>query len=182
PPSGTAAATRVRPQRLRNGRSDSGTAAATRDLSLSELTRGVAPGCIAPFVSATTPRWRSSHVMENPVTAFIDWLNGVVWAPPLVYLCLAAGVYFTIRTRLIQIRRIPAIFRQIFTGEKSADGVSSFQALTMSLAGRVGTGNIAGVATAIAFGGPGAVLWMWISALLGASTSFAESTLGQVYK
>lgn len=116
------------------------------------------------------------------MTAFIDWLNGVVWAPPLVYLCLAAGVYFTIRTRLIQIRQIPAIFKQMFKGDKSEDGVSSFQALTMSLAGRVGTGNIAGVATAIAFGGPGAVLWMWISALLGASTSFVESTLGQVYK
>ena len=108
------------------------------------------------------------------MTAFIDWLNGVVWAPSLVYLCLAAGVFFTIRTRVVQIRQIPAIAKQMFTGTKSEDGVSSFQALTMSLAGRVGTGNIAGVATAIAFGGPGAVLWMWISALLGASTSFVE--------
>ncbi|WP_019159882.1 alanine/glycine:cation symporter family protein [Brevibacterium senegalense] len=116
------------------------------------------------------------------MTAFVDWLNGVVWAPPLVYLCLAAGVFFTIRTRVVQIRQIPAIAKQMFTGTKSDDGVSSFQALTMSLAGRVGTGNIAGVATAIAFGGPGAVLWMWISALLGASTSFVESTLGQIYK
>ena len=116
------------------------------------------------------------------MTAFIDWLNGVVWAPPLVYLCLAAGVFFTIRTRMVQIRQIPAIAKQMFTGTRSEDGVSSFQALTMSLAGRVGTGNIAGVATAIAFGGPGAVLWMWISALLGASTSFVESTLGQIYK
>jgi AGCS family alanine or glycine:cation symporter len=116
------------------------------------------------------------------VTAFIDWLNGVVWAPPLVYLCLGAGVFFTIRTRMIQIRQIPAIFKQMFTGQKSEDGVSSFQALTMSLAGRVGTGNIAGTVTAIAFGGPGAVMWMWISALLGASTSFVESTLGQLYK
>ena len=116
------------------------------------------------------------------MTAFIDWLNGVVWAPPLVYLCLAAGVFFTIRTRVVQIRQIPAIAKQMFTGTKSEDGVSSFQALTMSLAGRVGTGNIAGVATAIAFGGPGAVLWMWISALLGASPSFVESTLGQIYK
>ena len=116
------------------------------------------------------------------MTTFIDWLNGVVWAPPLVYLCLAAGVFFTIRTRVVQIRQIPAIAKQMFTGTKSDGGVSSFQALTMSLAGRVGTCNIAGVATAIAFGGPGAVLWMWISALLGASTSFVESTLGQIYK
>lgn len=116
------------------------------------------------------------------MTAFVDWLNNIVWAPPLVYLCLAAGVFFTIRTRAVQLRQIPAIAKQMFTGDKSEDGVSSFQALTMSLAGRVGTGNIAGVATAIAFGGPGAVLWMWISALLGASTSFVESTLGQIYK
>lgn len=81
-------------------------------------------------------------------------------SPVLVYLCLAVGVYFTIRTRMLQIRQIPAMISSTFKGEKSADGVHPFQALAMSLARRVGTGNIAGMATAIAFGGPGAVFWM----------------------
>lgn len=126
-------------------------------------------------IPARKKEWRS-------VSAFIDWLNGVVWSSALVYLCLGAGVYFTIRSRAVQIRQIPAIFKQMFTGKSSNEGVSSFQALAISLAGRVGVGNIAGVATAIGFGGPGAVVWMWISALLGASTSYVESTLGQIFK
>jgi AGCS family alanine or glycine:cation symporter len=70
----------------------------------------------------------------------------------------------------------------IFQGESSDAGVSSFQALAISLSGRVGTGNIAGVATAIAMGGPGAVFWMWLVAFLGASTAFVEATLAQIYK
>src|SRR5690625_8026137 len=98
------------------------------------------------------------------MSAFIDWLNGVVWSSALVYLCLGAGVYFTVRSRAVQIRQIPAIFRQMFGGKSSNEGVSSFQALAISLSGRVGVGNIAGVATAIGFGGPGAVVWRWISA------------------
>ncbi|WP_346844159.1 alanine/glycine:cation symporter family protein [uncultured Rothia sp.] len=112
----------------------------------------------------------------------IDWVNGIIWSPVLVYLCLIVGVFFTIRTRLLQIRKIPTMIRSTFKGDSTAEGVSSFQALAMSLAGRVGTGNIAGVATAIAFGGPGAVFWMWMVAFLGSSTSFVESTLGQIYK
>ncbi|WP_286956737.1 alanine/glycine:cation symporter family protein [Brevibacterium sp. UBA7493] len=112
----------------------------------------------------------------------ISLLNDLVWSPVLVYLCLGVGVFFTIRTKAIQIRRIGDIFVYMFTGKGSASGVSSFQSLAVSLSGRVGTGNIAGVATAIALGGPGAVFWMWAVALLGASTSFVESTLGQIYK
>jgi AGCS family alanine or glycine:cation symporter len=116
--------------------------------------------------------------MSDAVSTLSSW----VWSPPLVYLCLGAGLYFTIRTRLVQVRALPEMVRLTLTGHGSKSGVSSFQALAMSLAGRVGTGNIAGVATAIAFGGPGAVFWMWMSAFLGASTSFIESTLGQIYK
>lgn len=116
--------------------------------------------------------------MSDAIATVSNW----VWSPPLVYLCLGAGLYFTIRTRLVQVRALPEMVRLTFAGHGSASGVSSFQALAMSLAGRVGTGNIAGVATAIAFGGPGAVFWMWMSAFLGASTSFVESTLGQIYK
>lgn len=116
------------------------------------------------------------------MAALFDWLNGVIWSPALVFLCLAAGVYFTIVTKFIQFRGIPDMLKQLVRGEKSENGVSSFQSLMMSLAGRVGVGNIAGVATAIAFGGPGAVFWMWTVALLGSATSFIECTLAQIYK
>lgn len=116
------------------------------------------------------------------MSEFLDAVNGYVWSNALVYLCLAAGVYFSIRSRFVQVRQVPEMIRLMIKGEKSPSGVSSFQALTMSLAGRVGTGNIAGVATAIAFGGPGALFWMWAVAFLGASTSFVECTLGQIYK
>ena len=114
-----------------------------------------------------------------------DWvntINGVVWSPALIYLCLGVGVYFSIRTRFMQVRHVREMIRLMFDGKASDEGVSSFQALTMTLSGRVGIGNIAGVATAIAFGGPGAVFWMWMMAFLGASTSYVECTLGQIYK
>lgn len=112
----------------------------------------------------------------------IGVINDLVWSKALVALCLGAGLYFSIRTRFMQVRSIPEMIRSIFSGKTSPAGVSSFQALTMSLSGRVGTGNIAGVATAIAFGGPGAVFWMWTVAFFGASTAFVESTLAQIYK
>jgi AGCS family alanine or glycine:cation symporter len=112
----------------------------------------------------------------------VSKLNGYVWSPVLIYLCLGVGLYFSIRTRFMQVRGFKEMLRLMFKGEKSPAGVSSFQALAMSLSGRVGTGNIAGVATAITFGGPGAVFWMWMVAFLGASTAYVESTLGQIYK
>ncbi len=108
--------------------------------------------------------------------------NGIIWSIPLVALCLLAGLYFSLRTLFVQVRGLPEMLAQLFRGEKSTDGTSSFQSLMMSLANRVGMGNIGGVATAIAFGGPGAVFWMWAVAFLGASTSFIESTLAQIYK
>lgn len=113
---------------------------------------------------------------------FVTTLNGYVWSPPLVWLCLGAGLYFSVRTRFVQIRQFGEMIRLMLAGGKSEAGVSSFQALAMSLSGRVGIGNIAGVATAIAFGGPGAVFWMWVMAFLGASTAYIESTLAQIYK
>ncbi len=112
----------------------------------------------------------------------VDAINGYVWSPALIYLCLGVGLYFSIRMRFPQIRHFRNMIRLMFDGKSSDAGVSSFQALAMTLAGRVGTGNIAGVATAITFGGPGALFWMWMVALLGASSAFVESTLGQVYK
>ncbi|POZ60271.1 alanine/glycine:cation symporter family protein [Chromobacterium alticapitis] len=112
----------------------------------------------------------------------VNAISGVVWSPALIYLCLGAGLYFSIRTRFLQLRHFSQMLRLMLSRESSSAGVSSFQALAMTLAGRVGTGNIAGVATAITFGGPGALFWMWLVAFLGASSAFVESTLGQVYK
>lgn len=116
------------------------------------------------------------------MAGLIDTINGWIWSPPLIWLCLGAGLYFSIRTRFMQVRGFGEMLRLMFSGQASAAGVSSFQALTMSLSGRIGVGNIAGVATAIAFGGPGAVFWMWMVAFLGASTAYVESTLAQIYK
>ncbi|MBD8071515.1 alanine/glycine:cation symporter family protein [Bacillus sp. PS06] len=112
----------------------------------------------------------------------IEQINGVIWGPGLIYLCLGVGLYFTIATRFLQIRHMKDIGKLMFQKNSSSEGISSFQALTMALSGRVGTGNIAGVATAIAAGGPGAVFWMWLIAFLGAGSAFIEAALGQVYK
>ncbi|MEN4904202.1 alanine/glycine:cation symporter family protein [Luteimonas sp. TWI1416] len=116
--------------------------------------------------------------MDQLLTA----LNGLIWSKALIALCLGAGLWFTLRTRFMQVRGFVEMTRLTFTGQKSDAGVSSFQALAMSMAGRIGIGNIAGVATAIAFGGPGAVFWMWVMGFLGASTSYVECTLAQIYK
>ncbi|UYP30129.1 alanine:cation symporter family protein [Pseudomonas sp. Z8(2022)] len=112
----------------------------------------------------------------------VSTLNGLVWSPALIFLCLGVGLYFSVRGRFLQVRHFKEMIRLMFIGKTDEHGITSFQALTMTLAGRVGTGNIAGVATAITFGGPGAVFWMWMVAFLGASSAFVESTLGQVYK
>lgn len=116
------------------------------------------------------------------INSAIDTANKLIWSPALVFLCLGAGVFFTVTTGFLQIRCIPDMIRQLVRGEKSDSGISSFQSLMISLAGRVGVGNIAGVSTAIAFGGPGSVFWMWMVALLGSATSFIECCLAQIYK
>jgi AGCS family alanine or glycine:cation symporter len=118
----------------------------------------------------------------NSFTDLINGINDLVWSPALVWLCLGIGLYFSLRTRFMQIRHLPEMLHQLFERQSSAAGVSSFQALAMSLSGRIGTGNIAGVAAAIYYGGPGAVFWMWTMAFLGAATSYVECTLAQIYK
>jgi len=112
----------------------------------------------------------------------VDFLNGIIWSPALIYLCLAAGLFYSIQTRFVQVRLFKEMYRLLLSGKNSQQGISSFQALSVSLSGRVGTGNIAGVAAAIGFGGPGAVFWMWVVAFLGAATAYTESTLAQIYK
>nr|WP_285292624.1 alanine/glycine:cation symporter family protein [Aureimonas altamirensis] len=120
---------------------------------------------------------------DAQVTALIDAVNGVLWNYVLVYGLLAVGIYFTVRLGFLQIRHFPELFRVIAKSEETdRHGISPFQALTISLASRVGTGNIAGVAVALSLGGPGAIFWMWIVALLGMATAYAESTLAQLYK
>ena len=113
----------------------------------------------------------------------ITFLNNCVWSWPLVGLCLAAAIYFSIGTRFVQVRHLGEMVRLLFHNDKNKkDGISSFQAFALALSGRVGTGNIVGVAMAIGFGGPGAIVWMWIIAFLGAGTAYAEATLAQIYK
>ncbi|MFC0340913.1 alanine/glycine:cation symporter family protein [Paracoccus niistensis] len=118
--------------------------------------------------------------MLDPI---IDAINGVLWNYVLIYGLIAVGIYFTIRLRFIQFVHFGEMLRCTFSRtEKDADGISPFQALSVSLASRVGTGNIAGVAVAITLGGPGAVFWMWVVALVGMATAYAESALAQLYK
>ena len=113
----------------------------------------------------------------------IQTISGWVWSPALVIICLMAGLYFSIGTRFIQVRRLREMARLLFSTDKSQKtGITSFQAFSMALSGRVGTGNIVGVATAIGYGGPGAIVWMWIIAFLGAGSAFSEATLAQIYK
>lgn len=90
--------------------------------------------------------------------AAVGYINGIVWSPALIYLCLAAGLFYSVLTRFLQVRHFREMLRLLTSSKGSAQGISSFQALAVSLSGRVGTGNIAGVAAAIGFGGPGAVL------------------------
>lgn len=116
--------------------------------------------------------------MEDLIIA----INGIIWSDALILLCIGVGIYFSAVTRVLQVRQVKEMIRLLFKGKPSEKGVSSFQAFTIAIAGRVGTGNIAGVATAIAMGGPGAVFWMWVIAFLGASSAFVEATLGQIYK
>lgn len=114
--------------------------------------------------------------------AFVNSLNGILWSTPVIYICLGVGLLFSILTRFLQVRHIKDMVMLMFKGKASDAGVSSFQALSIALSGRVGTGNIAGTATAIAMGGPGAVFWMWMIAFIGAGSAFIESTLAQIYK
>jgi len=117
------------------------------------------------------------------MNALVDFLNTIFWGYVLIYGLLAVGVFFTVYLGFIQFRHVGKYFSSVFNA-RAADraGISPFQALCTSLASRVGTGNLAGVAIAIYLGGPGAVFWMWIVALVGMATGYAESLLAQLYK
>ena len=119
-------------------------------------------------------------------TQIINGTNDILWTYILVVMLLGCAVWFSIKTKFVQFRMIGEMIRLLGDSTAKINGhekhISSFQAFTVSLASRVGTGNLAGVATAITVGGPGAVFWMWIIALLGSSSAFVESSLAQLFK
>ena len=122
----------------------------------------------------------------NIITEFINQANNILWTYILIAMLLGCALWFSFKTRFVQFRMIGEMVRLLGDSTAKIDGhekhISSFQAFTISLASRVGTGNLAGVATAITVGGPGAIFWMWVIALLGASSAFVESTLAQLFK
>ncbi|MDO5031455.1 sodium:alanine symporter family protein [Corynebacterium sp.] len=128
--------------------------------------------------------------MQEIFSTVIGAINSTLWTYVLPWVLIAAGLFFGIRTAVVQIRMVPEMFKSVVERPKGvgADedanygGISAFKAFTISAASRVGTGNVAGVAVAISVGGPGAVFWMWIIAILGGATAFVESTLAQLWK
>lgn len=117
--------------------------------------------------------------------SILSQINDLMYTYVLIFLLVGTGLYFTIRTKFVQLRLLKDSFKVILEKGDKTDGkktVSSFQALMISTASRVGTGNIAGIATAVAAGGPGAVFWMWLMAVVGGASAFVESTLAQIYK
>lgn len=122
-----------------------------------------------------------TDILNNWIITLNDW----VWTFILILPLIILGVYFTLRSRFVQFRNLREMFRLLgegITTGKGKNSVSSFQAFCIATASRVGTGNLAGVATAIALGGPGAVFWMWLLALISSASAFVESTLAQIYK
>jgi len=121
--------------------------------------------------------------MPEFATQIVDLLNGLIWGKILIWMLVGCGLLFTFRLGFIQFRHFGHAFGILKGSGKSDDsGISPFQALCTSLAARVGTGNVAGVAVAITLGGPGAVFWMWVIALVGMATGFVEATLAQLFK
>ena len=116
------------------------------------------------------------------IDGVVNAISGFLYDPWVPLFLVVAGLFFTFRTKLIQIRLLPEAFRVIMEKPKTEGATSSLGALLISTASRVGTGNIVGVSTAICLGGPGAVFWMWMTAVLGGASAYVESTLAQIYK
>lgn len=123
--------------------------------------------------------------MEELLNSWVSTLNGYLWNYLIIFILIGAGLFFTMTTRCVQLRMIPEMIKLVAGGvgnKTDNKQVSSFQAFCVSTASRVGVGNIAGVAIAVVLGGPGAVFWMWMIAIIGSATGFIESTLAQIYK
>lgn len=128
------------------------------------------------------------QILEEYLGNFVNWVNSFLWDFLLLILLCGTGIYFTVRLKFVQVIRfwksLCEMFKKCrFNGEKAgAGGMSSFQSFTTAVAAQIGTGNLAGAATAIVMGGPGAIFWMWLSAFFGMATIFAEATLAQKFK
>lgn len=119
----------------------------------------------------------------DAINAFVNWMNSWLWSDYLLpAVLIIGGLFLTIRTGAVQIRLFPEMFKVVGEKPQEKNGVSSFGALMVSTASRVGTGNIIGVCTAIILGGAGSIFWMWVTAILGGASAFVESTLAQIYK
>ena len=129
--------------------------------------------------------WTDIFAAEGALNQNILAVSDVIWTYLLVALLIGCGVFFTWKTRFVQFRMIREMIRLLTDSASTQKGekhISSFQAFAVSVATRVGTGNLAGVATAITIGGPGSVFWMWLIALIGSASAFVESTLAQLFK
>ncbi len=129
------------------------------------------------------------NVLTTPIaltfSGLVEDINGIMWGSVLIVLLIGLGLYFSFKSRFVQFSYFKEMFRLLTDNSSPANEkgqVSPFQAFCISTASRVGTGNIAGVAMAVAIGGPGSVFWMWVMALIGSASSFIESTLAQIYK
>lgn len=131
-------------------------------------------------MNVTNESWLAA--LNTGLNTAVGAINGVLWGQVLVYLLVAVGVYFTVRLGFIQIRQFKHATQILKSGREVDNGLSSYQVFCTSMAARVGTGNMAGVAVALTVGGPGAIFWMWLIALFGMATAFIESTLAQIYK
>lgn len=129
------------------------------------------------------PLWKS---VEETLLTWIGEVNGYVWGWPTLILLVGTGIFLTLRLGFLQVRTLPYALKLVFSRNKkdeTAKGdISHFQSLMTALAATIGTGNIAGVATAVATGGPGAIFWMWITALFGMATKYAEAILAVKYR
>ena len=117
---------------------------------------------------------------------YMNWLNAAdsfIWGPPLLVLLVGTGILLTLRLKMLQVFKLPKALKLIFKAQNAGSGdIDSFKALCTALSATVGTGNIVGVATAIAAGGPGAIFWMWMAAFFGMATKYAEGLLAVKYR
>ena len=116
------------------------------------------------------------------INNIVSWINDALYSYILIILLVLGGLYFSVRTGFVQFRLFGEQIRAVTEKPGKSGGVSSFQALMVSTASRVGTGNIIGVSTALCLGGFGSVFWMWVIAIIGSASAFVESTLAQIYK
>ncbi|MEC1260271.1 alanine/glycine:cation symporter family protein [Bacillus swezeyi] len=120
--------------------------------------------------------------MQQFLQEVIGVTNDFLWSKLLIIMLLSLGLFFTFKSKFFQVGLLKEMFRVLREGAPDKNGISPFQAFCISMAARVGTGNITGIAIAIALGGPGAIFWMWVIAIIGSASSFVESTLAQIYK